>query len=189
MLAPSQACRLTRFNVRLWGPLHGARHPPPRLHCEHGDARPTVWPGLEPWRQSGVNELRGWGRKGPQSVPITPGTPAPECRWRCLADAAVAVLQTPDPAQKAALTHAAWHAVSNGSLPVGGEPAAAPPPFPARPPRPQVGMGRGSSAAPSTVGGVTPPSAPTWYLHQGPQLDPVALLDILPSVQAYPSHA
>uniref|UniRef100_A0A1D2A0V9 DUF455 domain-containing protein n=1 Tax=Auxenochlorella protothecoides TaxID=3075 RepID=A0A1D2A0V9_AUXPR len=138
MLAPSQACRLTRFNVRLWGPLHGARHPPPRLHCEHGDARPTVWPGLEPWRQSGVNELRGWGRKGPQSVPITPGTPAPECRWRCLADAAVAVLQTPDPAQKAALTHAAWHAVSNGSLPVGGEPAAAPPPFPARPPRPQL---------------------------------------------------
>ncbi|KAL6770323.1 hypothetical protein ACKKBG_A34500 [Auxenochlorella protothecoides x Auxenochlorella symbiontica] len=138
MLAPSQACRLTRFNVRLWGPLHGARHPPPRLHCEHGDARPTVWPGLEPWRQSGVNELRGWGRKGPQSVPITPGTPALECRWRCLADAAVAVLQTPDPAQKAALTHAAWHAVSNGSLPVGGEPAAAPPPFPARPPRPQL---------------------------------------------------
>ena len=57
-----------------------------------------------------------------------------------LRQGAVAVLETPVPADKIALTHALASAWREGALPLG--PAVTPPPRPARPPRPELRLPR-----------------------------------------------
>lgn len=103
----------------------------------HHDA--NLWPGLNMWRSSGCDERRIWGPKGPEAPqglmeappPSLANSPVPAS----LADYGRRVLLTPDPIEKAEITHQAWRAFTSGLFPVG---SAQPPPHPARPPRPEL---------------------------------------------------
>lgn len=109
------------------------------------------WPGLLDWRARGVEAATAWGPKGPVSPAAAPAealTPeaaavaaaiaahSAEPLPASLADTGRAVLQTPDPLGKVALTFRAWRAYREGALGVGA--ADAPEGPPARPPVPQL---------------------------------------------------
>lgn len=109
------------------------------------------WPGLLDWRARGVDATTAWGPKGPVVPSTAPSdTLTPEAAAvaatiaahsaqplpASLADAGRAVLQTPDPLGKAALTFRAWRAYRAGTLGVGA--ADAPEGPPARPAVPQL---------------------------------------------------
>ena len=109
------------------------------------------WPGLLDWRARGVDAATAWGPKGPVVPSTAPSdTLTPEAAAvaatiaahsaqplpASLADAGRAVLQTPDPLGKAALTFRAWRAYRAGTLGVGA--ADAPEGPPARPAVPQL---------------------------------------------------
>lgn len=89
------------------------------------------WTGLGSWRSSSADERRFWSPKGPvapQQTPALPGPSAPS-----LAEYGRTILLTPDPKQKAELTHAAWRAYLSGALPIGISRAPAAPARPAKP--------------------------------------------------------
>ena len=95
------------------------------------------WAGLHAWRARGVDARTGWGPKGPvvpdaSAAAAAPPPPLPAS----LAECARAVLLTPDPRQKAELTHRAWAAYCEGRLPLGSAAPIEGPP--ARPPVPEL---------------------------------------------------
>ena len=124
-----------------------AAPPPPAPTAEQ---QFVSWPGLLAWRARGVDAATTWGPKGPvppAAAPADARTPeaaavaaaiaahAPAVP-ASLAEAGVAVLRTPDPLGKAALTFAAWRAYREGALGVGAADAPLGPP--ARPPVPEL---------------------------------------------------
>ena len=88
-----------------------------------------VWPGLETWRHSGVDERVMWGDKGACVIPEG----SEECKNAFMAlrqeahgrevvscgslvEYGLAVLNEPDPLMKAALTHKAWNEFHSGAI-------------------------------------------------------------------------
>eukprot|EP00879_Flechtneria_rotunda_P014811 GHRR01015475.1.p1 GENE.GHRR01015475.1~~GHRR01015475.1.p1 ORF type:complete len:440 (+),score=157.52 GHRR01015475.1:451-1770(+) len=79
------------------------------------------WHGLSSWRQSPINNCRGWGSNNKPSAAV-PATGAEAADLVPLANSlvgvALQVLHTADPGLKAALTHRGWRAYSEGHIPL-----------------------------------------------------------------------
>ena len=79
------------------------------------------WPGLGAWRSSQVDNRRGWGDKGPCEHILAPGVRQFDASWKgslpgTLAECGQLVLSTPNPEEKAALTHRIWEAFEAGRI-------------------------------------------------------------------------
>jgi hypothetical protein len=108
----------------------------PSAATPHTDA-PSQWSGLPSWRASSIDARRRWGPKKGREVPLSPSSSS-HPPATTLAECGLRVLLAPDPADKAALTHAAWRAFHAGAIPVGAVPPISVPARPARPPRPEL---------------------------------------------------
>lgn len=82
----------------------------------NGEREEKSWSGLQDWRSLPVDRARIWGSAGPVQEAKNAGMEAEDVLSlsiklpRTLAECGALVLNTPHPAHKTAITHAAWSA-------------------------------------------------------------------------------
>ncbi|XP_058095685.1 uncharacterized protein LOC131241068 isoform X1 [Magnolia sinica] len=93
------------------------------------------WTGLQTWRESSLNENRGWGSNGPEPPSSANCGDNPRDTIPSLAEWGTLILSTSDPLTKSRLSHLAYTRYRLDNLPVG---VSQPPDRPARPPKPPL---------------------------------------------------
>ncbi|CAM6037658.1 unnamed protein product [Sphagnum compactum] len=120
----------------------------------HAFSDAQEWTGLQAWRTGSLNEFRSWGPEGPMvdNLEMVRERNLDGKGASSLAEWGALVLGTPNPVDKAFLTHHAFRLWVDGSLPLGVSQA---PDSPARPAKPElvhprkVPQPKGTSLSPS----------------------------------------